>query len=79
MINPKVSAKNATISTGIDLEESWGYQLSFPMMVKIRSPYSLTIEPFLTRWELDQASNSDGDLLPENETDILGVNFILSW
>lgn len=79
MINPKISAKNSTISTHFDLKESWGYQLSFPFRIGIRAPYALTIEPFAKQWQLDQASDGGGNLLPQNETDTYGVHFILSW
>lgn len=79
MIDPKISAKNSTINTRFDLEESWGYQLSLPVRFKLSAPYALTIEPFAKRWQLDQASDANGNLLPENETDIYGVHFVLSW
>jgi hypothetical protein len=79
MINPKVSAKNTTVSTSIDLDETWGYQVSLPVTIKVSSTYALTIEPFATQWQLDQTSDGLGNVLPDNESNTYGIHFILSW
>ncbi len=79
MFRPKVNAKNPTIIANIEPDEKWGYELTVPVTIRIRSPYTLTIEPFYKQWRLDQASDSSGNTLPDNDTDTYGVNFILGW
>jgi len=79
MINPQVNVKNTTVSNNIDIDETWGYQVSLPVMVKISSSYFLTIEPFAKQWKLDQANDASGNFVPQNESNTYGIHFILSW
>lgn len=79
MINPQINIKNTTLSNNIDIDETWGYQVSLPVKVKISPAYSLTIEPYAKQWKLDRASDGGGNFVPQNESNIYGVHFILSW
>lgn len=79
MINPRVNAKTSTVSTTIDLDETWGYQLSLPYTFKMSSRYFMTVEPFAKQWRMDRATDGLGNSLSDSDLDVYGVNFILGW